>query len=160
MSDCTCSRGYPSPLAAKAHTEECRRANVLAGHWLVIPIAPVTKKNSQQIWRGRNGRPFVVGSNQSRAWQESAVAHLKRQWTEAPLTHDVNVRARFYRERAAGDLINYCQALADALEKAGVLKNDRQIAAWDGSRLDKDAAHPRTELVISIPEASPPLEPK
>jgi Holliday junction resolvase RusA-like endonuclease len=45
------------------------------------------------------------------------------------------------------------QALADTLEAAGVVPDDKYIAAWDGSRLLKDAADPRVEVTLT------PMEP-
>ena len=62
----------------------------------------------------------------------------------------VHVRASFFCERDAGDLLGYEQALADVLEVAGVVKNDRQIISWDGSRLYKDKDRPRTELEMRV----------
>ena len=46
------------------------------------------------------------------------------------MTGPVRVSATFYRDRNAGDLVGYMQALADALQKAGVLVDDRQIVSW------------------------------
>jgi hypothetical protein len=60
----------------------------------------------------------------------------------------VNCRAIFYRDAERGDAVGYYQALADALEEAGIVKNDRLIVSWDGSRLSKDAANPRIEVVL------------
>lgn len=40
--------------------------------------------------------------------------------------------------------------MRDWLQRAGVLANDRQIASWDGSRLDKDASRPRVEVAIEV----------
>lgn len=59
------------------------------------------------------------------------------------------MKASFFRERSVGDLVNYLQALADALQEAGVVADDRLIASWDGSRLHKDSARPRIELEIA-----------
>ena len=43
-------------------------------------------------------------------------------------------------------------ALADALEEAGIVENDRLIVSWDGSRLLKDAATPRIEVMLEAVE--------
>jgi len=42
------------------------------------------------------------------------------------------------------------QAVADALEHAGVVVNDRLIVSWDGSRLSKDAVRRRVELEVEL----------
>jgi len=65
-----------------------------------------------------------------------------------PITDEVNCRALFYRDALRGDAVGYYQALADALEEAGIVKNDRLIVSWDGSRLLKDADIPRIEVTL------------
>lgn len=70
------------------------------------------------------------------------------QWKRSPLAEPVHVTATFFRERAVGDLVNYMQALADALESAHILEDDKWILSWDGTRLDKDAEKPRVELEL------------
>jgi Holliday junction resolvase RusA-like endonuclease len=114
---------------------------------LVVYGPPRTKKNSSRIVRAGRRR-YLLPSKPHQRWFSGALPQIKAQWKRAPLTTSVSVRALFYRDRASGDLCNYMQALADALERAGVVKDDRLIASWDGSRLRKDAAHPRIELAI------------
>lgn len=122
-----------------------------------ITGAPRTKKNStKRIWRrdkntGRN-RPYHVQSDAHQLWAEGAkykiqLACAKAGWI--PRSCPVHVRATFYRERAVGDLINFEQALADVLQGgARVVTDDKWIVSWDGSRLAKDAARPRIEVVV------------
>lgn len=76
-------------------------------------------------------------------------------WRQPPLIGPVAVRALFFREHAIGDLLNYEQALADALEAAAVVENDRLIVSWDGSRLLKDASAPRIEVEITTERGEP-----
>ncbi len=115
---------------------------------LVIETAPRTKKNHGRIMRmGRFNK--VMPSEAFMAFQGVAVLQLQRAWVgHAPISVPVNVRARFYRDALRGDAVGYYQALADVLQKAGVVSDDKVIVAWDGSRLDKDAARPRIELEI------------
>jgi hypothetical protein len=65
-----------------------------------------------------------------------------------PVDCDCHVIATFYRERAIGDLTGYMQGLGDFLQERKFMKNDRLIVNWDGTRLDKDASRPRTEVII------------
>ena len=120
------------------------------------------------------GRPQynkVMPSKAHEVWfnQSMLFAPLIRRQLEAmgvvlPIKNKIQVRALFYRDRDVGDLIGYEQALADYLQEpkqspknpgklvrngAGVIKDDRQIASWDGSRLMKDAKNPRIECEIS-----------
>jgi Holliday junction resolvase RusA-like endonuclease len=127
---------------------------------LTIYGAPRTKKtHNRLVWV--KGKPRVLPSKQWARWVTSAVivtpamdgkvmidGRLGRVFLGVqPLTtRPVCCCARFYRDADRGDLVGYQQGLADLLEKRGVLKNDRQIVSWDGSRLLKDATHPRVEL--------------
>jgi len=114
---------------------------------LIVLGPPRTKKNHGRLVR--SGRRFrLLPSAAHERWLGSALPQLHRQWWRPPLTCPIAVRAVFYRERNVGDLVNYMQALADALERAHVIENDRLIQSWDGSRLAKDAARPRIELEI------------
>lgn len=115
---------------------------------LVVYGPPRTKKTSNRIVRAGRRR-YVLPSEPHQRWFCSALPQLKTQWRRLPLAVPIGVRAIFYRDRATGDLCNYMQALADALERAGVVRNDRLIGSWDGSRLRKDPKCPRVELTIT-----------
>jgi Holliday junction resolvase RusA-like endonuclease len=139
----------------------------------VIKGAPRTKKNSlRRIKRGR--RVFTVPSLAHEAWAVVAIAQLRRQYQpdvvrwigvdnaagavtsgKGPIVTDVNMRAIVYRERAGrADLLNFLAAVSDALEAAGVLKDDKQVASVDGSRLRIDRQRPRVEIELT-PAATP-----
>jgi Holliday junction resolvase RusA-like endonuclease len=128
--------------------------------------APRTKKTSNRIVRVR-GRPVVLPSKANETWARAAVLQLQSAWRRArsrriPDGHElvlepraaearpVSVRATFYRDANRGDLIGYMQALADALEIAGVVENDRLIVSWDGTRMLVDRSVPRVELTIEL----------
>jgi len=65
------------------------------------------------------------------------------------LAQPLNCAAIFYRDADRGDAVGYYQALADSLEAAGVVADDKWIKQWDGSRLAKDANRPRIEVVLT-----------
>jgi Holliday junction resolvase RusA-like endonuclease len=113
----------------------------------IILGPPRTKKNHGRLVRA-GGKLRLLPSAAHEVWAHSAVRQLRAQRQDRPLDSPVAVAAVFFRERNVGDLVNYMQALADALEKAGVITNDRLIVSWDGSRLAKDAQRPRVELVV------------
>ena len=119
---------------------------------LVILGAPRTKKTHQRIIKV-NGKPRIIPAAANKLWAEKAIWQLKSAWAQmrqqVPLDCNVNVRALFYREANVGDAVGYYQALADALEAAGVVENDRQVVSWDGSRLLKDNKNPRIELELT-----------
>lgn len=126
----------------------------------VILGTPRTKKNSQRIMRGRGGGSFIGQSEQHNAWAEPAIFQLKAQFMSVrprgagPMVIDLNLNAQVYRDRAVGDLGNFLNAICDALERSGVVKNDKQIGGFDGSRLRVDRKTPRVELELTPLEDS------
>lgn len=141
---------------------------------ITLPIRPTTKKTSNQIIRV-GGFSKIMPSKIYLEWFKTAMTYaipiknaLQRQGIVLPLRGPVVVAAVFYRERAAGDLNGFEQALADWLQEprysktrtnwagipkrtrdgCGLIGDDSQIVSWDGSRLDKDASNPRIEFTI------------
>ena len=111
---------------------------------------PRTKKTHNRIiTRRSDGRQFVIPSSQNESWTKSAVRQLRAQCHDQPLDVPVNLTAIVYREKNIGDLIGYLQAIADALETAKVVTNDRLIVGFDGCRMTKDAVNPRVELTVT-----------
>ena len=120
---------------------------------LVIPGSPRTKKNSGRIVHAGGLRLLP-----SKAWEQWAnqVSPMLRAWALRnrlqPIAYPVNCAAIFYRDADRGDAVGFYQGLADVLEKAGIVENDKFIVSWDGSRLRKDAARPRVELALTPTE--------
>ncbi len=115
----------------------------------VIDGSPRTKKTSQRIVRA--GRfPKILQSTAYLNWNMIAKLQLMK-IRPAPLDVPMNCRATFYREALTGDAVGYYQALADTLENAGIITNDKLIVSWDGSRLQKDAAYPRVVVILETP---------
>lgn len=116
----------------------------------VIPLAPVTKKNSQTIAINRKtGKPFVLPSNHYKAYEQAAGYYLKA-GTDAR-EYPVNVKCLFYMPtRRRVDLTNLLEAIDDVLTKYGVVPDDNSnfIAGHDGSRVLYDHDNPRTEITI------------
>lgn len=119
----------------------------------VIRGVPFTKKNSKRAFVNKTtGRAFIANGGNSRKWEADAAGQLLAQWHRRPLAigQPVRMTAVIYRERATGDLLNYLAAVSDALEKARVIVNDRQVVSLDGSRLDKDAENPRVVVDVIV----------
>ena len=121
----------------------------------IILGPPRTKKNHGRLVRA-GGRLRLLPSAAHEAWARSAIRQLRTQLRQPAIDVPVAVAATFFRDRNVGDLVNYMQALSDALEKAGVITNDRLIVSWDRSRLAKDAQCPRVELEVA-PFGAPTL---
>jgi Holliday junction resolvase RusA-like endonuclease len=125
-------------------------------HFVIIG-PPRTKKTSNRLVRVR-GRHVVLPSKANASWTSAAVPQMQaaaqrharrlRLSSAFPLVTRVNVRALFYRDANRGDAVGYYQALADALEAAGVVENDRLCVSWDGSRLLVDRERPRVEVTL------------
>lgn len=121
---------------------------------IVIPLNPVTKKNSQQIKVNRKtGKPFVSQSDAYRAFEKACGYYIR--WTEDPIDDTVNVRMVYYRKDwRRCDLVNLQEATLDILVKWGVLKDDNYtiVESMDGSRVFIDKKNPRTEITITKKE--------
>ena len=117
----------------------------------VIPLAPVTKKNSQTIAINRKtGKPFVLPSKKYQEY-EYAVGHFLKAGTDAR-QYPVNVKCLFYMPtRRRVDLTNLLEAIDDILTRYGVVPDDNSdfIAGHDGSRVLYDHDNPRTEITIT-----------
>lgn len=128
---------------------------------LTIAATPRTKKTSNRTFDigrrcrlcHRGQRTIVKPSEAFEAFEAAAVPQLKRQWSRPPLAEPVLVEAIFYREALRGDLVGYQQALADVLQAAAVLADDKWIIGWpvpaDGYSLRKSVTNPRVELLIT-----------
>lgn len=114
---------------------------------IVIPLPPVTKKNSQRIIHA-GGRTRVLPSKAYAEYETAAAHFLPRM---VPISTKVNIRATFYMPtRRIVDLVNLEEALLDVLVRCNVIADDnsRIVVSMDGSRVDYDKEHPRTEVVI------------
>ena len=118
----------------------------------MIPLQPVTKRNSQQILTNRkNGRPFIVPSKAYKEYEDKAGWFLKPRPIK-PISEPVQVKCLFYMgTHRRVDLSNLIEAASDVLVKHGILEDDNSeiIVSHDGSRVLYDKERPRTEIEIS-----------
>ena len=113
---------------------------------IIIPIAPITKKNHQQIIKA-GGRRMVIPSNQYKQYEADCMPFIRPIGIDYP----VNVKALYFMPtRRRVDLVNLHEALCDVLVKYGVIKDDNSkiVASMDGSRVLYDKQNPRTEVYI------------
>lgn len=121
---------------------------------MTIPLAPITKKNSQRIIPRKlsNGKsvPMIIPSAKYVEYEKSAGYFIRQKGLM--IDYPVNVKAVYYMPtRRIVDLTNLNEALHDVLVKYEVLKDDnsRIIAGTDGSRVRYDKENPRTEVIIT-----------
>jgi len=118
-----------------------------------IPLPPISKKNSQRIFRpnGTN-RPVIVPSEQYKRYERHAMWFIPRgKMIDCP----VNIKCLFYMPtRRKCDLTNLLEAIDDVMVKAGLLADDNYtiIESHDGSRVLYDKDKPRTEIYIEASE--------
>lgn len=118
-----------------------------------IPLPPISKKNSQQIFRpnGMN-RPIIVPSKKYKEYEEEAQYYIpKNIFINAP----VNIKCLFYMPtKRKCDLTNLLEAIDDVMVRAGLLEDDNYtiIESHDGSRVLYDKVYPRTEVYIEASE--------
>lgn len=117
---------------------------------IVIPGAPITKKNSQQILvNKKTGRPFISPSKQYKEYKKNCAEYLGGY--TAPIRHAVNVKCVYYMPtRRRCDLCNLLEATHDILVDYGILEDDNNqiIKSVDGSRVEYDKENPRVEIEI------------
>lgn len=115
-----------------------------------IPLAPISKKNSQQIMiNQQSGKPFIMPSKQFKQYEETALWFIPRVST---IDVAVNVKCLFYMPTLRRvDLTNLLEAIDDILVKARLLADDNftVIESHDGSRVLYDKEKPRTEVYIT-----------
>lgn len=120
---------------------------------LTIPIAPVSKKNSQRILTNKStGARFVAPSEAFKVYEYTAGFYIH---DRLMIDYPVNVKALFYMPtRRIVDLVNLEEALLDVLVTYGILKDDnfKIVASMDGSRVLCDKEKPRTEIWIEEAE--------
>lgn len=124
-----------------------------AGWSGTVYAPPRTKKNSPQLVGKTEKRSAVLlPSAQFREFEKESIRQLEQRATPYPATpiaYAVRLHAVFYRERDTGDLLGYLDAIADVLEFAGVLDNDKWIRGFTPeTRLDKDATNPRVVVKL------------
>lgn len=141
--------------ASKKRKDAVRAA--LAGFQPVLPLrlvlegVPRTKKNSLTR-RMVGGFNKTLPSEAWMSWRNQVAPKLTSQLIRGrigSIAQPVNCAALFYRDANRGDTCGFYQGLADLLEEAGVLVDDKFITQWDGARLLKDSTRPRVELVLT-----------
>ena len=123
----------------------------------IIPLAPITKKNSQQIIvNPRTKRPMIIPSARYRQYEKDAGNFLRGKF--AKIKDPVNVQAVYYMPtRRRVDLINLHEALHDVMTHYGIVADDdsKIIVSTDGSRVRYDKENPRTEVLITPAKDEP-----
>ncbi len=117
----------------------------------IIPLQPISKKNSQQIFINRKtGNPFIMPSQKFKDYEAAAAWFIPR---NVHINQPVNVKCLFFmKNRQKCDLTNMLEAIDDVLVKCGLLADDNYtiIQSHDGSQIMHDKESPRTEVYIEF----------
>jgi Holliday junction resolvase RusA-like endonuclease len=105
---------------------------------LVIKGHPQILKNSKTIMKAPNGKRFI-GKPKVSQKMKSVILELSSQWRGKPLDFPVSLRILSMGawRRASGnipDASNLYEFPQDALQRAGILLDDRLVEHHDGSR--------------------------
>lgn len=137
----------PQNLPAEGETESLSRKENQMHFCIHVP--PRTKKNSQQIFKGANGRNFISPSKAYKQYEKDCLAFMPK--PDRTIDYPVNIKALYFMPtRRKVDLCNLHEALCDVLVKYGVIEDDnsRIVVSMDGSRVLYDKYNPRTEVEI------------
>lgn len=116
---------------------------------IIIPIAPTTKKNSNQIVKAK-GRYMIIPSAKYKKYEKECGQYMP---TIEPIDEPCNVQCVYYMPtRRRVDLSNLLSCTLDVLVKYKVLADDNSniVATMDGSRVDYDKENSRTEITITL----------
>lgn len=119
---------------------------------ITIPIAPRTKKNSQQIVIV-HGRPIIMPSKLYKQYEKECGKYIPQ--LEEPINYPVNMKCTYYMPtRRKCDLNNLLEASTDMLVHYKVLEDDNYtiVESHDGSRVHYDKANPRAVIEITKKE--------
>lgn len=123
----------------------------------IIPIKPVTKKNSQQIIpiKTKTGkmRHIITPSAEYKKFEKECLPYLNRVKAEiGVINYPINLECVFFVEKKLKyDLSNLLNAIDDSLVHSGLILDDNRdiIAGHDLSRVYHDKFNPRIEIKIT-----------
>lgn len=123
----------------------------------IIPVHPVSKKNSQQIitlkMKYGKSRNIIIPSKKYKEFEAECMPFLHQVKTQAGvIDFPVNMAVSFYvSKKLKYDLTNLLEAIDDAAVKSGLILDDNRdiIAGHDRSRVFYDKFNPRIEVTIT-----------
>jgi len=115
-----------------------------------IPGRNYVKKNTQRVVGfGKSKR--VIYSKNYLSWENIAIPSMRRSHAGPTINDKVNLCVRFYFKdrQAEPDLSALFEGVADCLQKAAVISNDRNIYSFNGSTKIFGET-PRTEIELTV----------
>lgn len=115
-----------------------------------IPLAPITKKNSQRIVNV-HGRPIIIQSKRYLDYERDCGIFIGK-YKNLCIEYPINLQLIYFMPtKRKVDLGNLQAATCDILVKYKVIKDDNYniVASMDGSKVCYDKNLPRTEISIT-----------
>lgn len=119
-----------------------------------IPIAPRTKKNSQQLIMAKN-RPIIIPSKLYKEYEAECGHFIPSNLKQKGIKIPINLKVTYFMPtKRKVDLNNLLEATTDMLVFYGVLEDDNRdiVATHDGSKVLYDKENPRCEIEITFLE--------
>ena len=115
-----------------------------------VVLGALKSKANNRIIRYIKGRPISIKNPEALAFEKTAVLQLQKQFKRKKMIEDkVGLELDIYYPSNRNDLSP--ELFLDCLQKAGVLKNDRQIVEYYcAKKIDKE--NPRVECFLYIIE--------
>lgn len=122
---------------------------ILGVYKLSIVGKPRVQKNCRSILHLRDGRSILAETSEVKSWRRSAVKQLEAQWLGRPMINQklAVIVIAYLAKRQRPDTDNLAAGPLDALEKAGVVKNDSLFSEVVVLRR-QDWENPRVEIMI------------
>lgn len=118
---------------------------------IIITGNPITKKNSQQIFRNKKtGKTFIAPSKQYKEYEKQCFEGIK-DFQNLNIDTKINVKCVYYmKTKRKVDITNLMNATHDILVKYNVIADDNNsiVQSVDGSRVKCDKDNPRVEITI------------
>lgn len=121
-----------------------------------------SKKNQKQIFKGKNGRPFISASSEHKAWHKAAAVLMAFQRSRHtgvrfPLPRCSKVIAiLYYEDRRRRDSSNTFESIMDLLVDAGIIEDDNWLLTGPTGQFPQlRPGRPGWEIQLHVADPAP-----
>lgn len=110
-----------------------------------------SQKNSKQIFRGRNGKPFITSSNQFKKWATYASIFLSKAKSRETIDFPcaLEIKAFYKNRKNLQDADNVISGVADMIQKCEIVKNDNLFYRVSCEKIYDNNQDERIEVTIT-----------
>lgn len=120
-------------------------------HFILDLVPMSTNRANIIVVNKRTGRGMIMKNAEAKEWMRCAVsklAFMKMERRLPTIECEVSLTMHVWRERRSGDLDNYYKGVCDALQEAGIVRNDKLITVHRDCRVLVDPSNPRYEILL------------